>query len=108
MSREETSTARVETAFGAHYVHVSHIGGQVTGMAISSPGKFDNTEVGALLDKIAMVVREELRELRGVDREGNSSTGDGQGQGGEHGGGGQRVLHDPQSSAELSGGADAG
>lgn len=73
--REQTSTARVETPFGAHYVHLSHINGVVTGVAISSPGKFDSTEVGVLLDKIAMAIRQELREIRGVEgRQGNTNT----------------------------------
>jgi hypothetical protein len=51
-AREECTTQKIESAHGSHYIHVHHVRGRVTGISISSPGKYGDTALGALLIEI--------------------------------------------------------
>lgn len=64
MNRRETNTGRVLSSFGTHYVHVEHEEGVVKNVWISSPGKFDSTELKDFLEKLAGAVSGEIREVQ--------------------------------------------
>jgi hypothetical protein len=53
MTREQCITQKVETDFGSHYVHVSHVGHRITGISISSPGKFDDSALAGMLGALS-------------------------------------------------------
>ena len=61
--RRRTTTTKVETRFGSLYTHVSHDeAGCATEVAISSPGKFSETEMGEALNALAGAITATLRE----------------------------------------------
>lgn len=48
-----TTTQRIETKYGTHYCHISRdASGQVHEIALSSPGKFDNSELNTFVIQI--------------------------------------------------------
>lgn len=58
-NRERTLTQRVESKHGTHYVHVAfNQDGHASGVRISSPGKFKDSELGELLEAISDAVSE--------------------------------------------------
>jgi len=66
-NRESCITQKVESAHGSHYVHVSHVDGRVTGLSISSPGKFDDTALGDLLIALSTAANEVIAEIGGAE-----------------------------------------
>ncbi len=54
MNRKRTITTKVKTSFGSLYTHVSfNKKGQAVEVKISSPGKFNDTEMGQALEALA-------------------------------------------------------
>lgn len=51
-NRQLVLTRRVESKFGTLYVHAGYEDGRITELAISSPGKFSDTTMGALFDAL--------------------------------------------------------
>ena len=62
MTRAASITQRIDTKFGAHYAGVSIRGGRVVGIALQSPGKFDNTEIQDLLDTIIITINQMIED----------------------------------------------
>ncbi len=61
--RRRTTTTKVETRFGSLYTHVSHdMAGCAVEVAISSPGKFSETEIGEALTLLAGAITATLRD----------------------------------------------
>lgn len=65
MSRSLVITTKVQTRFGSLYVHASYTRGKVTDVSFSSPGKFADTTMGEVLDKLADAINETI-ELVGI------------------------------------------
>jgi hypothetical protein len=67
MKRSEASTQKItapdEANFGSHYVHVSHVGGDIIDVRISSPGKFRDTALGKLLENINDAIGQEINTI---------------------------------------------
>ena len=56
-----TTTQKVRTNYGAHYVAVDRdIDGRVISIAISSPGKFDNSELNTFVIQLQDAINEVL------------------------------------------------
>ena len=53
MTRQETTTTKVQTDFASLYVHVSHIAGVITEIRFSSPGKFSDSQIEKLLGQLS-------------------------------------------------------
>jgi hypothetical protein len=66
--RQQSVTHQVKSRYGSHYIHVDHIAGRVTGIAISSPGKFASTALADMLGDIAAAANaiiDDIGELGG-------------------------------------------
>lgn len=61
-TRLPTITQKVATSFGTLYVHVNYAEGRPVALRISSPGKFSDTTMGAVLDAIAEAATDILGE----------------------------------------------
>ena len=66
--RTETITERVNTKFGTHYVHISHVAGRILDISISSPGKFDNSEIAGLLGTLSEAANQVIADIAGAAR----------------------------------------
>jgi len=63
VSRHQCFGRGVKTPFGTVYQHIDVDGeGNVTGMSISYPGKFEDTEIGNMLDQLSQTTRDIIRE----------------------------------------------
>ena len=63
MNRQRTTTTKVPTRFAPLYTHVSHDeSGRAVEVAISSPGKFSDTEIGDALTALAQAITATLRD----------------------------------------------
>ncbi len=63
ITRQRTTTTKVPTRFGSLYTHVSHdAAGRAVEVAISSPGKFSETEIGDALTALAGAITATLEE----------------------------------------------
>jgi len=51
-TRTALITAKINSRYGNHFLHVEHSAGRITGLSISSPGKFSDSEIGDLLRSI--------------------------------------------------------
>lgn len=64
MTRQRTITTKVPTRFAPLYTHVSHDeSGHASEVAISSPGKFSDTEMGVALTALAQAITATLRDM---------------------------------------------
>ena len=62
--RKRTTTTKVKTRFGSLYTHVSHDSeGRAVEIAISSPGKFSETEMGDALNALATAITATLGDV---------------------------------------------
>lgn len=65
MTRHQTSTRRINSPFGAFYLHVLHTrDGALRGLEVSTPGTMHGKELGDVLDALMLAVNEEISELR--------------------------------------------
>ena len=63
MSRYLCYGRKIKTDFGNIYAHVdADETGRVRGMKISYAGKFEDTEIGEMLDKLSQATRDIIRE----------------------------------------------
>jgi hypothetical protein len=63
MTREETTTAKVQTDFAPLYCHISHVAGAVTEIRFSSPGKFSDTAIEKLLAQLGDAATQACQEI---------------------------------------------
>jgi len=64
-SCSETITVKIKSRFAPHYLHIEHIGGRVTGISISSPGRFIDSEVGELMTAIGETASQIIEQIGG-------------------------------------------
>jgi hypothetical protein len=58
-----TTTQRVETKFKTHYIHVSRDStGRIHEIGISSPGRFDNSELAEFVIQLQDAINEVLSD----------------------------------------------
>lgn len=67
MSANRTAciTAKIKTRHGNHFVHIDHADGAITGISISSPGKFSDSEIGDMLRSIGETADSIIAEIGG-------------------------------------------
>lgn len=64
MSRHITSTRRVESPFGAFYLHVLHTPENVLhAVEVSTPGTMHGKELGGVLDALVVAINDEIQTL---------------------------------------------
>ena len=67
--RTQAMTERVETAFGSMYVHIhADDSGRPIGLAISTPGKADNTQLDDVIRQLAATANGMLKDNRNALR----------------------------------------
>ena len=67
--RAKCVTQKIETPFGSHYIHCEHDGhGRILGISISSPGKFDNSEIAGLLGTLSEAANQVIADIAGAAR----------------------------------------
>jgi len=64
MTRHQTSTRRVNSPFGAFYLHVLHTAGVLHKIDVSIPGTMHGKELGGVLESFVRAVNEEVETLR--------------------------------------------
>jgi len=64
-NRSETITAKVSSRVGSYYLHLQHCDGKVTGISISSPGRYVDTVVGELMIAIGETATEIIEQIGG-------------------------------------------
>ncbi len=62
-TRHESNTAKVTTPFGSFYVAVEHDKGRVCHIAIQHPQKFEDTTIGALLERTFASLNSEIENI---------------------------------------------
>ncbi len=62
-NRLESNTAKVKTPFGSAFIAVEHIGGRVQSLAIQHPQKFEDTEIGKLLEQTFAALNSEIENI---------------------------------------------
>lgn len=65
--RQHTITAKIGTRFGSMYAHVSHVGKRITEVRFSAPGKFNDTTMGEVLDRLADTVTDMVAQIENAD-----------------------------------------
>lgn len=68
-TREQMITRKVASKFGSLYVHITHTRGRVTHVAFSSPGKFDETTVNDMLERLGAAATGIVREISELPEE---------------------------------------
>ena len=63
MDRAKSNAAKIDTPFGSFYVHVDHADGRVVGFAVHHPQKFEDTEIGKLLEVTFDALNREIAEI---------------------------------------------
>lgn len=69
--RNLVTTLRVKVGKNSIYAHVTHDGPRIIEVAISSPGKFQETEIGSGLEELSL---ELTKEIIKIQEEGNVVT----------------------------------
>lgn len=65
MSRDLTSTRRIESHFGAFYLHVLHSPeNALQAVEISTPGTMHGKELGGVLDALVVALNDEIQTLK--------------------------------------------
>lgn len=65
MTRHQTSTRRVNSPFGAFYLHVQHTPeGVLHKVDVSTPGTMHGKELGGVLEAFVRAINEEISILR--------------------------------------------
>lgn len=65
MTRQETTTRRVDSPFGAFYLHVLHTpDGALQALEVSTPGTMHGKELGGVLDALMLALNEEISALK--------------------------------------------
>lgn len=64
VNRTQQTTARVETDYGAMYVHVDHVGGLPVGGGISHPRKNEHAAITKLVEQLAQGIDDCLKDLK--------------------------------------------
>lgn len=63
-NRYDARTVRVKLGRNSIYVHISYDETEIVGIRISSPGKFQDTEIGNALDLLGEVITEEVKRVQ--------------------------------------------
>lgn len=68
MSRTHTITEKIETEFGSLYAHVEfNAENETIEVRFSSPGKFSDTTMGEVIDKMGQAVTNILNEINEIE-----------------------------------------
>ena len=68
-TREQMLTRKVASKFGSLYVHVTHTRGRVTHVSFSAPGKFDDTTINDMLQRLGDAATAIVREISQLPEE---------------------------------------
>ena len=65
MTRHITTTRRIESPFGAFYLHVLHTPENIMhGIEVSTPGTMHGKELGGVLDALVVAINDEIQTLK--------------------------------------------